>query len=358
VPPDLFNTVGVEDLNIPFIVNGNGAAPDARALTAARVADVTMRSIRWLERPLWQRSAFQLLAGAKGAGKGTYLAGLAARLSRQGRATLFVTSEDSVEIDLAPRLTAAGADTQLVHVIQEHIRLPDDVDALARVARQIGQVALLVIDPVANHIGDKNSNSDAEVRNAIAPLNKLADDLDALVIGVRHPGKDRTRGAVASILGSTAWVDTPRAVVMVATDDQDPDTRHIQVMAGNRSRNGHAQTFRIEEARVDGLDEPVTVAVELGESAKNVDDLIGSKPGTESKSGTARELILDILEDGEQESDTLDARVANETGLAAQTVRNQRAALKNAGLIKVFPHKDEHGAVTRWIVTRTQAPRT
>jgi hypothetical protein len=329
----------------------------ARALTATPVANVRMRSIRWREKPLWQRSAFQLLAGAKGAGKGTYLAGLAARLSREGLSTLFVSSEDSVEIDLKPRLVAAGADTSRIHTVQEHVRLPDDIADLRDLANSIDKLTLLVIDPVANHIGDRNSNSDAEVRDAIAPLNKLADELDCLVIGVRHPGKDRSRGAVASILGSTAWVDTPRAVVMVATDDEDPDIRHIQVVAGNRSRNGSARSFRIEEAAVDGLEEPVTLAVELGESAKSVDTLLSAK-GRDSKSSAARELILDILEDdGEQESDTLDARVASETGLAAQTVRNQRAALKNAGLIKVYPDKDENGTVTRWTVFRTQAPR-
>jgi hypothetical protein len=69
-------------------------------------------------------------------------------------------------------------------------------------------------------------------------------------------------------------------------------------------------------------------------------------------------LILDILEaEGEQESDALDARVGAETGLKAQTIRNQRAALKNAGLIKVYPEKDEFGSVERWKVARTQALR-
>ncbi len=332
--------------------------PAPRALTAVPVAEVHMRSISFLEKPLWQRSAFQLFAGPKGAGKGTYLAGFAARLSRAGHAVLFVTSEDSVAIDLGPRLVAAGADVSRVFTVQEHVRLPDDVDELRRLAGEVGDLALLVIDPVANHVGDRNSNNDAEVRDAIAPLNKLADELDCLIIGIRHPGKDRSRGAVGSILGSTAWVDTPRAVVMVVADDEDPDIRHIQVVAGNRSRSGSAQSFRIEEARVDGLEEPVTLAVELGESPKSVDTLL-SAPKADSKSAGARELILDILEgDGEQESDALDARVARETGLAAGTVKNLRVALKNEGLIKAHPEKDEHGTILRWIVHRTQAPRT
>jgi hypothetical protein len=79
--------------------------------------------------------------------------------------------------------------------------LPSDIDWLREQALAIGECGLLVIDPVANHIGTRNSNSEAEVRDAVAPLNKLADEL-------RHVGKDRSRGALASILGSTAWVDT------------------------------------------------------------------------------------------------------------------------------------------------------
>ena len=179
-------------------------------LNATPFTDIQMRSIEWLERPLWQKSAFQLLSGPKGAGKGTYLAGLAARISNTGSNVLFVSSEDSAEIDTGPRLVAAGANLERCHIIaNQHVRLPEDVGDLRDLATRIRDVGLLVIDPVANHIGASNSNSEADVRNAIAPLNKLADDLGCLLIGVRHPGKDRSRGALASILGSTAWADTP-----------------------------------------------------------------------------------------------------------------------------------------------------
>ncbi len=61
--------------------------------------------------------------------------------------------------------------------------------------------------------------------------------------------------------------------------------------------------------------------------------------------------------DTEDESDSLDARVAKETGLAARTVRDLRMDLRNEGLVKSQPEKDETGAVTRWLVYRTQARR-
>jgi predicted transcriptional regulator len=77
-----------------------------------------------------------------------------------------------------------------------------------------------------------------------------------------------------------------------------------------------------------------------------------------SKSGAARELILDILEaEGDQESDGFDARIASEVGIAAKTARNLRGQLKDTGLIKTYPEKDEFGAILRWKVGRTQAPR-
>ena len=320
---------------------------------------MTPRSIKWFERPLWQTSAFTLFAASKGAGKGTYLAGLAARVSQTGN-VLFVATEDSAEIDLVPRLIAAGAKLDNCHIVTNHIKLPDDVDALRRHAIELGGVDMLVIDPVANHIGDRNSNSDAEVRDAIAPLNGLANELECLLIGVRHPGKDKSRGAVASILGSTAWTDTPRAVVMIAIDDVDPLVRHIQVIAGNRSLNGSAQAFRIEAVDIEGLDEPITRAVDLGASDQSVENLLATRVdnnGPASKTAEARERILDLLDDeGSQESDALDARIANETGLEARTVRNIRGKLSKEGLIKVKPHDDGDGK-KHWRVFRTNAPR-
>jgi hypothetical protein len=65
------------------------APHEGKDLIATPFTAIGMRSIEWHEKPLWQRSAFQLLAGPKGAGKGTYLAGLAARVSLAGGNVLF-----------------------------------------------------------------------------------------------------------------------------------------------------------------------------------------------------------------------------------------------------------------------------
>ena len=201
-----------------------------------------------------------------------------------------------------------------------------------------GGVVLFVIDPVANHIGAANSNSDAEVRDAIAPLNKLADELHCLLIGVRHPGKDRTRGALASILGSTAWVDTPRAVVFIAPDDEDDLLRHIQVVAGNRSLNGSAHAFRIEAVDVENLAEPITKAVELGASTKDVNDLLAGDDARKATvaSDAIQAAILDALATGDKSRAYLDS-VGDELGVTPNTVYERGLIpLRDVGRIEAF----------------------
>jgi hypothetical protein len=172
-------------------------------------------------------------------------------------------------------------------------------------------------------------------------LNLLASERRVLPLDILHTNKTKDARGVDRVGHAKTWTDASRHVLMAAIDDEDDAIRHIQVTKSNLGVTGYGRAYLCD----------------LGDSGKNVDELLAGKPA-DTKSAQARELLLDILEaEGEQESDTLDARVASETGLAAKTVKNQRVALKNEGLIRNVPVKDEAGSVTRWIVTRTQAPR-
>jgi hypothetical protein len=192
-------------------------------------------------------------------------------------------------------------------------------------------------------------------------LNSIADEYECLAFGVRHlTEKECARGVLAAILGASAWVHVPRAVLAVVRDTEDAHVSHVQWVAGNRlPPDTPGRMFRIEGVLLPGLENEVTRAVWIGDSTRDVEEMLAAGREREpSKSAAARELILDILEnEGEQESDGFDARVARETGLTAKTVRNLRAQLKDAGLIKPFPEKDEYGTVERWTIRRTQAPR-
>jgi AAA domain len=335
--------------------------PTVIGLPTVRLADIEMKSIEWVDRPFLQRGAFHVLAGKKGAGKGTWIARQAARATTGEMFghpvnVLILASEDSNAIDLKPRIVAAGGDPNRVHSVTGSVLLPDHIPALRATANRIGDVGLIVIDPIGNHLGGANTDSEGAVRDAIAPLNDLADELDAVVLGVRHLSKNTQRGALSSVLGSTAWVDVPRVVLVAAADNEDEMVFHVQTVAGNRGpKSGAGRSYRLELVDV-GLKEPVTFAAETGDSAKDVDNLL-SEEKRPSGSANARDLILSTLEQhGQMESDQLDALVAEQAGVSAKTVQNLRTGLKNEGLIKSVAGRDEHGAVKRWFVARTNAP--
>jgi hypothetical protein len=353
--------------SFPEIPGSHG--PQQGQLATRPLSSFAIRRVEWLDKPFLQRSAFHLFAGRKGVCKGTYLAGLASRVTNgelygEPKRVLVVTSEDSVELDFKPRVLAAGGEPSLVEIVTGMFLMPRDIAWLEQTAQRLADVGLIIVDPIGNHLGGSDTDKEGLVRNAIAPLNQLADELDCLIAGVRHLNKDSKNGALASVLGSTAWVDVPRAVIVMAADDEDDMVFHAQVVAGNRGPKNSGRAFRLELVDVPPAVE-INYLVPTGASSKDVEDLLARRaPGElgeatrSSRSSAARELILDILEgEGEQDSDALDARVAAETGLKAQTIRNQRAALKNAGLIKVYPEKDEFGAVERWKLGRTHAPR-
>jgi hypothetical protein len=153
-------------------------------------------------------------------------------------------------------------------------------------------------------------------------------------------------------------VNVPRAVIAVVHDDAQDDLRHMQVVAGNRVRQAEGRVLRIEGRVLDGLKEEVTRAVWLGDSEKDVSDLLAAAP-RRSNSAKARELILDLLDDrGTVESDALDSEIARRTGLAVRTVKDLRLELgRKDGLVRSYPEKDDAGTIKRWLVARTNAPR-
>jgi hypothetical protein len=309
-----------------------------------------VRAVEWLDKPFLQRSAFHLLAGKKGSCKGTFLCGLASRVTRDKlydapKRVLVITSEDSIELDFLPRLQAADGDPALVKIVNGPFRMPADLEWLKAQALELGNVGLIVIDPIGNHLGGADTDKEGAVRDAIKALNPIADELDCMVFGVRHLGKDTGRGSLASVLGSTAWVDVPRCVIVMAADDEDELLFHAQVVAGNRGPRSNGRAFRLELVDVPPAKE-ITLAVPLGESAKNVEELLALRQPKGAKRDDARKLILRELETGPKSLDELKALAASELGVSGETVWRAANALKHEGIAK--PQNSGPGTAWLW----------
>jgi hypothetical protein len=338
------------------------AAADENPETArshlVSLENIDMRSVEFVEKPFWQRSAFHLIAGVKNASKGTFLCHYAARVTRgeMGGKTNVIwvaNGEDSYSIDIKPRLVAAGADVCRVFKLRAgRLVLPDDIDTFTESVRDV-DAGLVIIDPLGGSLVGKNTNNDGEVGPALEALNILADEQDCMVAGVRHfSNKDTSRGGLASILGSSEWGNKPRVVIGIVHDEAE-DMRLAYIVTSNRVPSGSTRQFRIEGVLLDGLTEEVPRAVDFAVSFKNPELVLAARNGGRGGRGqVARERILDILaKEGEQESDPLMNRVAQEVGLTVGHVIKLKVELGKKGLLQSHSQTDEYGTIQRWFVT-------
>ncbi len=194
-------------------------------------SSIVCRPIRWLWPGFTARGKLHILAGAPGTGKTTIALDLAATQSRGGRwpdgslATvgnvLIWSGEDDAEDTIVPRLKAAGADLSRIHIIGDALiddepRAFDparDLAALEWQAAQVGDIALLIADPVVSAVtGDSHKNT--EVRRALQPVVELASRLDCAVLGISHFSKGTAgRDPTERVTGSVAFGAIARVVM-------------------------------------------------------------------------------------------------------------------------------------------------
>jgi putative DNA primase/helicase len=204
--------------------------------------DVVATPLSWLWPRRIARGKVTLVAGDPGLGKSQLTASLAACVSVGGclpgsdyaaplGSVLFLNAEDDAADTIRPRLEAAGADVARIHaldavrtlgddgrVMQRGFDLARDIGALQGAARGIGDVALIVIDPISAYLGGTDSHRNADVRGLLAPLSALAADVGAAVLIVSHLNKTVGNDAMMRITGSLAFVAAARAAYIVARD--------------------------------------------------------------------------------------------------------------------------------------------
>jgi RecA-family ATPase len=89
--------------------------------------------------------------------------------------------------------------------------LSRDVSALAATLADIGDVRLLVIDPISAYLGAVGSHRNAEVRALLTPLSAMAAQLGVAVVAISHLNKGGGADALSRVTGSLAFVATARA---------------------------------------------------------------------------------------------------------------------------------------------------
>jgi hypothetical protein len=245
----------------------SGSARRARTATSRPASKIDVRPVEWLWPGRVAVGSLTILAGDPGLGKSLLSVALASRVSRGelGAAAadvLMLTAEDSVAHTVLPRLIAAGADLDRVafaEVKQDGIEasmvFPEDVERLRELIAS-HQARLVIVDPLMAHLsGTINSWKDQNVRLALAPLHRLADETGAALLVVAHLSKGSGSEPLHRLGGSIGIAAAARSVLLLARDPDDPDRdqgaqRVLAHVKSNLSSLAPSLGYQIEEVVV------------------------------------------------------------------------------------------------------------
>lgn len=228
-------------------------------------ADVAPEKISWLWFMIIALGKLSLLVGDPGLGKSLVTLVMAARTSLGGLwpdgspcpigNTIFITCEDDPADTIRPRLDAAGADVSKIHIVTAVCKADgkkktftlDNIPALEEAIIRIGNVKLIVIDPISAYMGGSDSHNNAEVRGVLAPLSELASKYKVAIVAVSHLNKGSGQ-AIYRAMGSLAFVAAARAVWAVLKDKDDPNRRLVLPIKNNIGNDTSGLAYRVATA--------------------------------------------------------------------------------------------------------------
>jgi hypothetical protein len=197
----------------------------------------------------------------------------------------------------------------------------------------MGEVALVVVDPVSSYLGNADSHKNAEVRRVLEPLSEMAERTRVAILSVMHfskTGTGATTKALHRFIGSIAFIGAPRAAFAVIADREDEGRRLLLPVKNNLAREPQGLAFYTEQcqigddhiiaSRVTWNTEPVAITADKAMAA----DIAGTRTTTEK--AEAMEFIRAALGDGPLPAAEV-KRLAREEGLTPKVVRSAREAL-------------------------------
>jgi putative DNA primase/helicase len=143
--------------------------------------------------------------------------------------SIFICSEDGLKDTIVPRLEAAGADLNMVHIFESALiragrrktfSLQDDLDMLGNAIDGVGNVAVVFIDALTSYMGKIDSHRTTDVRSVLEPISGFAEQHKVGIEGVTHPPKAAQGNALRAFTGSYAFVAAPRIAHFVTNEPE------------------------------------------------------------------------------------------------------------------------------------------
>jgi putative DNA primase/helicase len=337
-------------------------------------ADIKPEVMRWLWPGHLARGKLAVLAGSPGQGKTTLALACAATVSGGGRwpdgsgcepgTVLIWSGEDDPADTLLPRLIAMGADRSRVFFvtgsrIEGEVKPFDparDLVSLTAAAERIGDVRLLIVDPVVSTVG-RDSNNNGDVRRALQPVVDLASMIDAAALGIHHFAKGSVgRDPAERLIGSVAFQAVARVVMVAAkVKPAGPDDvgRRILIRAkSNIGPDDDGFEYHLEQVALEAHPDIVATRVLWGDPVQgSARALLREAEGPQDEGGAqdddgpgdAAQWLRELLAKGPCPSFEV-RKLADDAGYSKRSVQR---AMKRAG---VQSRRDGYPARTVWFL--------
>ena len=330
------------------------AAVLRKALISRGAADIVPEKVEWLWSGRLARGKHTCIAGEPGTGKSQLSVAIVAAVTiggewpcGEGRSpvignVIILSAEDGAADTIVPRLMAADADLQRVEIVaavgsadgkdRRAFNLQTDIALLEQKIVEIGDVVLVVVDPVSSYLGKTDSHKNSEVRGVLEPLSDLAERTRVAILTITHfskTGAGNTTKALHRFIGSIAFTGAPRTAFAVI-EDADSEGRYLFLHAKNNlAPPPEGLAFRLEQTIVgDGIvasrvwwdPEPVTITASQA--------LAAEAAGEDQRSAieAAEEFLREVLVGGPVPQKELKAD-AEGAGLSWATVRRAKDRL-------------------------------
>lgn len=316
-------------------------APEERESGLVRLDMVTPEEVEWFWYPYIPMGKITMIDGDPGNGKSVLTVDLAARTTTAGimpdgtqgvqGGVVILALEDGLADTIVPRLRAAGGDTSKVMAIRG---TPDitgtlryttiqDVDQITKACEAVN-AKLVIIDPIMAHLGDANSFKDQDVRQAMAPLVKMADENKLAVVIVRHLNKAQGGSSMYRGGGSIGFNGLARVCLLVAKDPENESRRILAGIKSNLAPLPSSLSYEIENCQ------GVPRVSWGGTCDHTADELLAIPSSPEEKSALdeAKDFLLDILKDGASINTKEILKQSKNSGIADRTLKRAKSALK------------------------------
>jgi hypothetical protein len=217
----------------------------AQRLTT-RMSEIEEKQTTWFWYPYIAAGCVTLVGAKGGTGKGIACMSIAAAVTKhnffpastekapQGT-VLWCEAEDDPNETLKPRAIAAGADCDKIELLT-----PKNFPLLnLREHILANNTKLIVLSPLQSFLdGLKEMNSEMDARRALETLLDAVRGTGCALIGICHLNKKVDLDATERVLGSVAFTNVPRSVLLLAVENAETSQARLVHAKTNIGRKG------------------------------------------------------------------------------------------------------------------------